>query len=141
MSNYYQNELSRLNGSMSVKFWDEHGNETKTLAVNDESIEAIIERFTAPAPKNVHFDRISSDVNGNPRYVMHFTQLLKDTDTGDSAAKYEIALKRARKFGGRKFNNKQYGGGIVFQSYNLKSELKCINEALGGEVYAGYTVG
>jgi hypothetical protein len=32
-------------------------------------------------------------------------------------AKYALALHRASKIGGRKFHNKQYGGGIVFQCY------------------------
>jgi hypothetical protein len=64
------------------------------------------------------FTRINNDVNGNPRYVVHFLQL---ADT------YERALYLSRKLGGRKFHNKQYGGGIAFQSYNIK---KLINERL-----------
>lgn len=55
------------------------------------------------------FTRINNDVNGNPRFVVHFLQL---ADT------YERALFLSRKLGGRKFHNKQYGGGIAFQSYN-----------------------
>lgn len=65
------------------------------------------------------FTRINNDVNGNPRYVFHFLQL---ADT------YEQALKLAKKIGGRKFHNKQYGGGIVIQSYSLEAEIKIINE-------------
>lgn len=65
------------------------------------------------------FTRINNDVNGNPRYVFHFLQL---ADT------YEQALKLAKKLGGRKFHNKQYGGGIVIQSYSLEAEIKMINE-------------
>jgi hypothetical protein len=65
------------------------------------------------------FTRIKNDVNGNPRYVFHFLQL---------ADNYEQALKLAKKIGGRKFHNKQYGGGIAVQSYNLEYEIKIINE-------------
>jgi hypothetical protein len=57
------------------------------------------------------FTRINNDTNGNPRYVVHFLQL---ADT------YERALYLGRKLGGRKFHNKQYGGGIAFQSYNTE---------------------
>lgn len=55
------------------------------------------------------FTRINNDVNGNPRYVVHYLQM---ADT------YERALYLGRKLGGRKFHNKQFGGGIAFQSYN-----------------------
>lgn len=58
------------------------------------------------------FTRINNDVNGNPRYVVHFLQI---------AESYERALFLSRKMGGRKFHNKQYGGGIAFQSYDIKS--------------------
>ena len=57
------------------------------------------------------FTRINNDTNGNPRYVVHFLQI---------AESYERALFLGRKIGGRKFHNKQYGGGIAFQSYNIE---------------------
>jgi hypothetical protein len=65
------------------------------------------------------FTRVNNDVNGNPRYVFHFLQL---------ADNYTEALTLAKKIGGRKFHNKQYGGGIVVQSYNLQKEIELINE-------------
>ncbi len=83
----------------------------------------------------IEFTRVNNDTNGNPRYVCHFLNLITDKDEAqikeDFAAslaqnpfmltglKYEHALDKARKIGGRKFHNKQYGGGIVFQSYNI----------------------
>jgi hypothetical protein len=70
----------------------------------------------------IEFTRANNDTNGNPRYICHFTNLLKEDQTG-----YETALKNAKQFGGRKFHNKQYGGGIVFQSYNVAVELALIN--------------
>lgn len=69
------------------------------------------------------FTRINNDTNGNPRYVVHYLQL---ADT------YERALYLGRQLGGRKFHNKQYGGGISFQSYNtdqLAEKIKAIKEA------------
>lgn len=137
MEVYYKNELSKLSGACRVQIMDEN----KWLNIGDQSIAAIVEHFSTPAPLNVRFTRINNDVNGNPRYVMHFLQLLTDDElNGTSLQKYEIALKRARKIGGRKFHNKQYGGGIVFQSYNLKGEVKYINRELGYEKYAGYEI-
>lgn len=89
------------------------------------------------------FTRISDDSNGTPRYVCHFLNLLKDGDcefatinkdgtliTSSDVArivyksdltslKYQLALKRAKKIGGKKFHNKQYGGGIVFKTDSL----------------------
>ena len=64
------------------------------------------------------FKRVNNDVNGNPRYVFHFLYLADD---------YSEALKIAKKFGGKKFHNKQYGGGIAIQSYNLQDDIKLIN--------------
>jgi hypothetical protein len=69
------------------------------------------------------FTRINNDTNGNPRFVVHYLQM---ADT------YERALYLGRKLGGRKFHNKQYGGGIAFQSYNtdqLAEKIKAIKEA------------
>lgn len=58
----------------------------------------------------VNYKRVSSDSSGNPRYVFHFLEL---------SGSYNTALQIARKIGGRKFHNKQYGGGIVVQGHNL----------------------
>ena len=75
--------------------------------------------------------RINNDSNGNPRYVIHFLALLTqaEKDAIGPMNRYDYAVKKARKLkiGGRKFNNKQYGGGIVFSSYNVYDELALIN--------------
>lgn len=63
--------------------------------------------------------RIDNDVNGNPRYVVHFLQIDDN---------YETALKKSRAIGGKKYHNKKYGGGIAFQSYNKEELVKDINE-------------
>jgi len=49
--------------------------------------------------------RVNNDMYGNPRHVVHFLNI---ADT------YPQALAKSRQFGGRKFHNKQYGGGILF---------------------------
>jgi hypothetical protein len=69
------------------------------------------------------FTRINNDINGNPRFVVHYLQL---------ADSYERALFLSRQLGGRKLHNKQYGGGIAFQSYNtdqLAERIAQIKEA------------
>lgn len=71
----------------------------------------------------IQFTRLKHDTNGNPRYVCHFVNLLKDGEKG-----YENALHNARSIGGKKFHNKQYGGGIVFQSYNLRELADSIQQ-------------
>ena len=83
--------------------------------------------------------RIKRDGNGNPRYVVHFLALVPDLDTpeiwdehgiGTISWKYRQAVKRANKIGGRKFHNKSYGGGIVFQSYELRETEKAIKSVI-----------
>lgn len=69
----------------------------------------------------MEFTRINNDINGNPRYVVHFLNLLREGETG-----YETALKNSRQFGGKKYHTKSYGGGIVFQSYNINDLEKSI---------------
>lgn len=69
---------------------------------------------------NIEFTRVNNDVNGNPRYVVHYVALLTDKEKHDRYLSngYEIALKRSRAFGGKKYRGKS--GGIVFQSYNTQ---------------------
>jgi len=73
------------------------------------------------------FTRINNDINGNPRFVVHYLQL---ADT------YERAIYLGRKLGGRKFHNKQYGGGIAFQSYNTDQLAQKIVEIRQNEFLA-----
>lgn len=96
----------------------------------------------------IDFTRVNNDVNGNPRYVCHFLTFIKNGDReqiqNDFAAslsrnpflftgfEYDLAMERARTIGGRKFHNKQYGGGIVFQSYNIADTERQILELMEG---------
>ena len=83
----------------------------------------------------INFTRVNNDVNGNPRYVCHFLELLteKEKDRGSIGEIYSLAIKKANKIGGRKFHNKQYGGGIVFQSYNIQETERHILELRNDE--------
>ena len=74
-----------------------------------------------------NFTRINNDTYGNPRYVIHWINV---ADT------YSKALTIAKKIGGRKFHNKQYGGGIAFQSYNIDDTAKRLNELVNGKLGA-----
>ena len=66
------------------------------------------------------FTKIKHDINGNPRHVCHFLHL--DVNGWQSnislSDRYKIAIKLANTLGGKKYHNKQYGGGIVFQEYD-----------------------
>jgi hypothetical protein len=78
--------------------------------------------------------RVNNDVNGNPRYVCHYTAFLSLVGietSGGIETEYLNACKLANSIGGRKFHNKQYGGGIVFQSYSLPDTEKSIKELKG----------
>ena len=64
--------------------------------------------------KEIETFRIDNDTNGNPRYVVHFIDLgikLKDYD------------KINKLYGFNKYRAKWFGGGVVFQSYNIKDTL------------------
>jgi len=74
--------------------------QTETYTVNGHEVEVI---------------RVDNDYNGNPRYVVHFLAIDED---------YNEALRKARTVGGKVYRAKWYGGGIVFQSYDIKSDLE-----------------
>lgn len=79
----------------------------------------------------IEFTRINNDTNGNPRYVCHMLHFIAESEQNmDTSEKYKLAIKRANRIGGRKFHNKQYGGGIVFQSYNTDTTQKHIIELM-----------
>lgn len=67
------------------------------------------------------FKRIKNDSFGNPRYLLHFLRLNTE---------YNEALKLSKKLGGCKYRGKDFGGGIVFQSYSLDELTSSLNEIL-----------
>lgn len=65
------------------------------------------------------FTRIDNDVNGNPRYVLHFLKMVPEgCRNEDIETQYAAAVHLAKAVGGRRYHTAKYGGGIVFQSYN-----------------------
>lgn len=64
--------------------------------------------------EEIAFHRIDHDLNGNPRYVVHFLALgVKLADYGKIK-------------GLTKYRAKWFGGGYVIQSYNLEDDLRYI---------------
>jgi hypothetical protein len=78
----------------------------------------------------MEFTKINNDINGNPRFVVHFYELLNDGE-GEGLnilEKFDLVVKKARKIGGKMYRGKDFGGGIVFQSYDIQTT---INKAKG----------
>lgn len=78
----------------------------------------------------MEFKRINNDINGNPRFVVHFLGLLNEGE-GEGLGvleSFDMALKKARKAGGKMYRGRDFGGGIVFQSYDIQ---ETINKAKG----------
>lgn len=85
----------------------------------------------------IKFYRVENDVNGNPRYVMHFWDVFSEEEKErlnnheynlDISTKFKLALCKAYKIGGKTYRAKWFGGGIVFQSYNLEETAKFFKE-------------
>ena len=111
--------------AMNVKKSIEAGHFTAPQALIED-----LNRLFEQEDKYIDFTRVNSDVYGNPRYVCYFGHFLTDKDKDNNTYNYETALTRAKKIGGGKYNNKTYGGGIVFQSYNIDEIAKDINELI-----------
>ena len=89
--------------------------------------------------------KVEYDTNGNPRYVIHFLDLLTEKEQkeiSDETRKLRIkyprqfissidpmiekAIEKSRKIGGKKYRAKWFGGGVVFQSYSIKDDLEAV---------------
>ena len=74
--------------------------------------------------------RIENDTNGNPRYIIHWLAL----GLSDYAA-----TKETRRAGLTKYHGRSYGGGFVFQSYNLDRSVEYILDVMDYDPrYAAY---
>jgi hypothetical protein len=83
------------------------------------------------------FYRVNSDVNGNPRYVIHFLAFISDDEIrntlrGDIDGQYKLAHKRALKLGYSKYRGKAFGGCFVGSSYNLENDAERIIDLRDG---------
>ena len=82
--------------------------------------------------------KIDCNSSGHPRYALHFLRLLNYDESYSSKLsignKYNIALDRAKKIGGKKYHNKSYGGGIAFVSFNSNDLINELNKLINGGV-------
>ena len=82
------------------------------------------------------FTRINNDYCGNPRYVCHFSDLMTLDEYQNALMNisieeaYNTILSKVKPLGGKKYHCNDFGGGVVFQSYNLNELCERINEAL-----------
>lgn len=79
--------------------------------------------------------RVNNDSYGNPRYIVHYLNLLSDTEIA-SGAGYTEALEKARggnKFAGKAYRGRDFGGGIVFTTYDTSGLVQFINECASVE--------
>lgn len=56
------------------------------------------------------------DVYGNPRFIIHFLDLVHEDHPGDHEDKMESARRMANKHGGRRYRGRVFGGGLRFSS-------------------------
>ncbi len=73
--------------------------------------------------KEIEVFRIPNDANGNPRYVVHFR------DLGVGLWDYDNINKL---YGFCKYRAKWFGGGVVFQSYNIEDTLSYALDKVNG---------
>ena len=76
----------------------------------------------------IDFTQVNNDFCGNPRFVTHFFSFLKEDE--QTLSNYNLAVKRANKLGGKKYRGSDFGGGIVFQSYDPSYLSKRIIEMI-----------
>jgi hypothetical protein len=95
--------------------------------------------------REIDYTRINNCSNGNPRYVIHFLELITDKQIEAIKEEYnrykainstniyyswvidsefDQSLENSRLIGGKKYRAKWFGGGIVISSYNLQSDLE-----------------
>ena len=75
----------------------------------------------------------TSDYYGNPRFVVHyldFPNLDPDPECSASGIDEIVAMQERyienvrHAVGGKRYRGKDFGGGIVFQSYNIEATLR-----------------
>lgn len=67
---------------------------------------------------------VKNDICGNPRYVIHFLDILTDEEEaqfnglrfGGIQEKEQFAVNKAKLINGKSYRGKDFGGGIVFTS-------------------------
>ena len=86
---------------------------------------------------NTTVTRVKNDANGNPRYVIHWLELLgceplSQWDDNlrmpadsfyDVGLSYDLACTISKPAGFKRYHNQLYDGGLVVQSYNIQDSL------------------
>jgi hypothetical protein len=67
------------------------------------------------------FYRANNDVNGNPRYILHWLAF---------ASTYSEAYTIARAAGFKEYRGKDFGGGFITQSYSLQETVNFIERVI-----------
>ena len=91
-----------------------------------QPIELDLSDYESAAGHTVTAYRVDADVNGNPRYVVHYLAIpFRERREGEDFAAHQSAHIEStrRALGGKRYRAKWFGGGIVFQSYNLKADI------------------
>lgn len=76
--------------------------------------------------------RVNNDVNGNPRYVFHFSNVSSylKAHLGELLNGYDFYILSANASGCKKYHNRSYGGGLLFQSYNVQDSLQHVERSI-----------
>lgn len=77
--------------------------------------------------KTYECKKISHDANGNPRYIVPYYTLGLTTYP-------ERTPKSLTKLGLSKYRGREFGGGYVFQSYNLSESLDFYYDKINGAI-------
>lgn len=72
---------------------------------------------------------VNRDINGNPRYVIHWLDLISEKAGTENAEYREIKNKLAGS-GFREYRGRDFGGGFVFQSYNPQRDMEYLEKWL-----------
>lgn len=76
------------------------------------SIKKFPEQIITVDGVDIPYHKVDHDMNGNPRYVVHFLSL-------------DVELKDYGRIAGlKKYRAKWFGGGYVIQSHNLREDLR-----------------
>lgn len=74
------------------------------------------------------------DVYGNPRFIIHFLDLVHEDHPGDHVDKMESARRMANKHGGKRYRGRVFGRGFVFQTNFTTTSMKRIAKYETNEV-------
>lgn len=73
-----------------------------------------------------NYMQATNDSNGNPRFVVHFSEFLTESEKGSNILdKYDVARKRSKKLCNcRVYNGRDFGGGFIFQACDYNHACK-----------------